>query len=131
MLDGILFHQLLQWHSTYMHTDRPGQIVSDGIFHLVVTFFTFWAAVVLWNSDPAKESAQRKRLFGSGLLVGAGTFNFVEGVLNHHVLQIHHVRPGPYQLMYDLAFDASAILMIIIGFVLLPTAFVDKRGIIS
>ncbi|MED4304890.1 DUF2243 domain-containing protein [Bacillus licheniformis] len=28
MIDGIIFHQLLQWHSVYMDTDRSHQIMS-------------------------------------------------------------------------------------------------------
>ena len=28
-------------------------------------------------------------------LVGWGLFNLVEGVVDHHILQIHHVRRGP------------------------------------
>ncbi|WP_390217607.1 DUF2243 domain-containing protein [Halobacillus seohaensis] len=27
-MDGIVFHQILQWHSVIMQTDRAGQIVS-------------------------------------------------------------------------------------------------------
>lgn len=41
MLDGIVFHQLLQWHSVYMPTGGPYQIVSDGLFHLFVTIIIF------------------------------------------------------------------------------------------
>ncbi|WP_269799203.1 DUF2243 domain-containing protein [Bacillus xiapuensis] len=41
MLDGIIFHQILQWHSIYMHTNRFNQIVSDGLFHLLVTIVIF------------------------------------------------------------------------------------------
>jgi len=115
MLDGILFHQLLQWHSTNMHTDRQHQIVSDGIFHLGVTIIIFWASIVLWNSHPA-ETRDRNKLFVSGLLSGAGLFNFVEGIVNHHILSLHHVKPGPNQLYYDIAYDLSGIMMIWIGY---------------
>jgi uncharacterized membrane protein len=128
MLDGIIFHQLLQWHSTNMHTDRQHQIVSDGFFHLVVTVITFWAGIVLWNSDPMTDLSTRKRMFASGLLMGAGTFNFLEGIINHHLLQLHHVRPGPNEFMYDLAFDASGIIMIILGFALLPNGFGKQKS---
>ncbi|MCZ8522283.1 MULTISPECIES: DUF2243 domain-containing protein [Paenibacillus] len=117
MLDGIVFHQLLQWHSVYMHTDREHQIISDGLFHLAVTAVIIWGAVVLWNSDPTEEPG-RKRLFASGLFSGAGLFNFVEGIVNHHLLQIHHVRPGALQTVYDLGYDASGIAMLFIGLAL-------------
>ncbi|MDF2959034.1 MAG: hypothetical protein K0S39_769 [Paenibacillus sp.] len=122
MLDGILFHQILQWHSVYMHTDRAHQIVSDGFFHLAVTAVTFWASVVLWKSDPLEEAAGGKRIFTSGLLTGAGLFNFIEGIVNHHMLQLHHVKPGPFQTEYDLLFDASGLILIAAGLMLKPKA---------
>ncbi|MFC6227718.1 DUF2243 domain-containing protein [Paenibacillus allorhizosphaerae] len=109
-----------QWHSTNMHTDRQHQIVSDGIFHLTVTAITFVASIVLWNSDPT-ETGNRNKLFASGLLSGAGLFNFLEGVINHHILQLHHERPGQNQFFFDLAYDITGILMILIGLALLKS----------
>ena len=114
MLDGIIFHQILQWHSVYMHTDRFHQIVSDGYFHLFVTIIIFWGALLLWRSDPDHPTSN-KRTFAGGVLFGAGLFNFLEGIINHHILQIHHVKPGPEQFTYDLAFDLSGLLLILIG----------------
>ncbi|WP_248924317.1 DUF2243 domain-containing protein [Paenibacillus hamazuiensis] len=117
MLDGIVFHQILQWHSTYMHTDRHYQIVSDGLFHLAVTAIILWGAIVLWNGGRNRESGSR-RLFVSGLLSGAGCFNFAEGIVSHHLLQIHHVKPGEFQTAYDLAFDACGLVMLLAGIAL-------------
>lgn len=117
MLDGIIFHQILQWHSIYMDTNRFNQIVSDGVFHLIVTIIIFIAAVVLWRSDPS-DVKSNKFIFLSGIFLGSGIFNFIEGILNHHILQIHHVRPGPDQFLYDILFDISGILLIVIGFLL-------------
>lgn len=118
MLDGILFHQILQWHSVYMHTDRKNQIMSDGLFHLLVTGFTFWGGIVLWQSDPATEGRSRKRVFAGGLLMGAGIFNFLEGIINHHILQIHHVISGPNQSLFDIMYDLSGVAMIVVGYFL-------------
>lgn len=118
MLDGIIFHQLLQWHSTYIRTNRFNQIISDGIFHLSVTVVIFVAAILLWKSDPNVK----KEKFWGGFFLGAGWFNFLEGIINHHFLKIHHVKPGTYQLMYDLAYDTVGIVLIIIGW------FMYKKG---
>lgn len=112
MLDGILFHQLLQWHSTVMHTDRFHQIQSDGWLHLLATGFTFLGALILWQSDGRNGSG---RLFWGGLLMGAGFFNLVEGILDHHLLELHHVHPGPDQGAWDLAYDLIAVGMLLIG----------------
>ena len=40
------------------------------------------------------------------MLVGWGIFNLVEGLVDHHVLGIHHVRAGEHQLAWDLGFLA-------------------------
>ncbi|MGE6259081.1 DUF2243 domain-containing protein [Heyndrickxia sporothermodurans] len=112
MLDGIIFHQILQWHSTYMHTSRFNQIVSDGLFHLLVTIVIFFGGLVLWKTSPNEQS---NTVFFSGLFFGGGIFNFFEGIINHHILQIHHVKPGLYQDSYDLAFDFVGLAMILIA----------------
>ncbi|WP_340084189.1 DUF2243 domain-containing protein [Siminovitchia sp. FSL H7-0308] len=116
MIDGIFFHQILQWHSTYMHTNRFNQIVSDGFFHLFVTIVIFIGAIILWKSDPS-DSKNNKLTFLSGIFLGAGIFNFIEGIINHHILQIHHVKPGPNQFLFDILFDVSGIILIIIGLI--------------
>jgi uncharacterized membrane protein len=49
------------------------------------------------------------------LVLGWGLFNFVEGIIDHHVLGIHHVVEGPGHLPYDLAFLASGVVFLAIG----------------
>jgi uncharacterized membrane protein len=40
----------------------------------------------------------------AAMVAGWGMFNVVEGLLNHYVFNLHHVRPGPNQATYDIAF---------------------------
>lgn len=115
MLDGIVFHQILQWHSVNMHTDRFHQIMSDGVFHLFVTLIIFVSGILLWKGNPKEPS---NRFWGSFLL-GAGAFNLIEGIVNHHLLQAHHVKPGPNQFLYDISYDIFALLLLTIGWILL------------
>ena len=123
MIDGIVFHQLLQWHSTYMwHPSKFVQIFSDGVLHVIATAFIVLGAVVLWNSNPTATPAKNITLW-SGLFLGGGVFNLFDGVFSHHILGIHHVKPGdPHQLTYDLAFDLTAIVMLLIGWFLYRSA---------
>lgn len=118
-LDGIIFHQLLQWHSVYMATDRPGQIMSDGIFHFAVTITLIVGGVLLWLAGNPSNLSKGVRLLIGWFLIGGGVFNLVEGIINHHLLQIHRVKPGdPNALAYDLAFLASGLLLFIIGYLI-------------
>jgi uncharacterized membrane protein len=50
--------------------------------------------------------------------MGAGLFNFVEGLIDHQILGIHHVKPGSNQLAWDLAFLASGVLLIAVGWIM-------------
>jgi uncharacterized membrane protein len=47
------------------------------------------------------------RRFVGDLLLGWGLFNLVEGLVDHQVLGIHHVREVQGWLGYDLAFLAA------------------------
>lgn len=50
------------------------------------------------------------------MLAGWGLFNFVEGLIDHQILGIHHVLPGhPNQLVFDLLFLVAGILLFLLG----------------
>jgi uncharacterized membrane protein len=51
-------------------------------------------------------------------LAGWGLFNLVEGLVDHHLLGIHHVRGGPYQLWWDLGFLAFGAALVAGGLLL-------------
>ena|SRR5690625_1391406 len=115
-MDGVIYHQILQWHSVVMDTTRTGQIVSDGLFHLVVTIALVIGGVYLWLAGNPKDVARGTRRLIGGFLIGAGAFNLIEGIINHHILQIHRVKPGdPNALFYDIAFLALGLILVLIG----------------
>lgn len=41
-----------------------------------------------------------------------GLFNLVEGVVDHHILGIHHVRADAYQLWWDLGYLALGVVLV-------------------
>jgi uncharacterized membrane protein len=54
--------------------------------------------------------------------VGFGSFNVVEGIVNHHALGIHHVNEtiDPfYRRFFDVAFVVWGALMLVFGYILL------------
>ena len=100
-VDGILLHQVLQWHHLVSHTERwptttvrglEINVLADGLFHLGALAAVVAGLVLLWRA--ARRSAARRppRVLAGWILVGWGLFNLVEGVVNHHVLDIHNVR---------------------------------------
>lgn len=117
-LDGVIFHQILQWHSVYMETDKHGKLLSDGLFHVATTILMVIGAYILWKADKPYRPYGASYLTG-WILIGAGVFNFTEGLINHQILELHHVKPGdPNELAYDLAFLASGLILAGIGWLL-------------
>ena len=56
------------------------------------------------------------------ILMGFGIFNLVEGIVNHHLLEIHHVNetvPVDQWLYWDLGFLAWGAIMLVAGWALL------------
>jgi uncharacterized membrane protein len=123
--DGIVFHQVLQWHHLVCVTEhcQPRSIEhlqqqnrQDGYFHVATLALTtlgsyrvFWAARL---AGPGASAAA----FAGPVLAGWGLFNFVEGLVNHQLLAIHHVAPGSrYEFAADLLFLASGLLLMLVG----------------
>ncbi|WP_054753296.1 DUF2243 domain-containing protein [Piscibacillus salipiscarius] len=76
-----------------------------------------WGAIKIFRDARKHELGHNGNIFLSGILIGGGVFNLVEGIIDHHILQLHRVRPmAENPLMYDLAFLASGVILILIGY---------------
>ncbi|MFF5106204.1 DUF2243 domain-containing protein [Streptomyces sp. NPDC000134] len=137
-VDGILLHQLLRWHHMLTSTDddRIGvkyydpdtvsglemNTVWDGVFHAVC-----WVAVVAGlGLLYSRVTEHRRAVWGSRVLwgwvlVGWGVFNLVEGLLDHQILGIHHVRGGAHQAWWDAGF-------LVLGLVFVGVGYLVQRG---
>jgi uncharacterized membrane protein len=58
------------------------------------------------------------------LILGWGAFNLVEGIIDHHLLNLHHVRDLPAHIP---AYDWGFLLVAGIGFVLVGWVMVRER----
>ncbi len=124
--DGIVLHQVLQWHHMLTATSPPNSVGSlelntlwDGLFHTMTYVFTVVGLFLLWQAvRSANALPPTGRLVGA-ILMGWGIFNLVEGIIDHHLLGIHHVLdslpPGPIRLVLDLAFLALGAAFLLIG----------------
>ena len=124
--DGIVLHQVLQWHHMLTATTPPTSVGSlelntlwDGLFHVMTYVFTIMGVFLLWRAFRQADALPPARTLIGALLMGWGIFNLVEGVVNHHLLGIHHVLdslpPGPARLALDLAFLALGAAFVLIG----------------
>jgi uncharacterized membrane protein len=116
-LDQVLLHELLQWHTFYVHTDQYWRTFIDGLFHLAMAGLLFFGAMRLWRQRQSLGPARREgRTLAAGILLGMGGFNLYDGTVDHKILQLHPVREGVAdQLPYDLAFIAVAVLLLVAG----------------
>jgi uncharacterized membrane protein len=118
-VDGIVLHQILRWHhllSSRRGADLTANLVADGLFHAAAGLAVLAGVLWLWrrtrSSPPARLSWAA---LGGPMLAGWGVFNVVEGLVNHHLLGLHHVRPGPHQGWYDAGFLVLGGLLILGG----------------
>jgi uncharacterized membrane protein len=125
--DGIVFHQLLQWHHMLTsHGDYPMTTVSgleinttwDGIFHATTWLSTLIGLALLWRAEGMHDARWSFVLLGA-LLMGWGGFNLIEGLIDHQILGIHHVRDdlgAPWE--WDAGFLAWGALLLAGGWAL-------------
>jgi len=128
--DGISLHQVAQWHNmgsavlppTTMEAMRRNML-WDGMFHAAAWALTVAGVIMLWHgARQAHAPATAAALIGE-LLAGWGAFNLIEGVIDHHILGLHHVRDLPVHVpMYDWGFLALSALMAAAGWLLMRSA---------
>ena len=127
-VDGIVLHQILQWHhmvsdvSRYPMNTIAGlevNTLADGFFHLatwILVLAASIAAITAWRQGRLAPNWS----FHFGLvLTGWGIFNVVEGLIDHQILDVHHVRDdlgGP--LSWDIGFLIFGVLLIVGGWTL-------------
>ena len=109
--DGILLHQLLQWH--HLLSLVPGetfrsietQIFADGMFHVLMYLVTAAGLYLLWRTRRQfAEGGVSWRTVTGGALLGFGIWNVVDVGFFHWILGIHRIRVDvPDPMIYDVA----------------------------
>jgi uncharacterized membrane protein len=126
--DGIVLHQILQWHHLVSNRYPPTTLgalqlntLADGLFHGATWMLTVIGLFLLWSVARRRRGSWPLSLLTGLLLVGWGLFNVGEGIINHHILALHHVRPGPNRLAWDLGFLGWGVAMLVGGGLLVRT----------
>lgn len=131
-VDGIAFHQILQWHHVASGGIMPAPDVAamraavrlDGLFQAgTLALVALGLAVVLGAARRARVLVLGRLVAGS-ILMGFGLFNLVEGAVSHQVLGLHHVNetvPRDRWLAWDLGFLGWGALMLGAGALLWGT----------
>jgi uncharacterized membrane protein len=127
-VDGIVLHQILQWHhllsseGAYPDTNVGGlkdNTLADGLFHAATWIAVAVGIWLLWRRTTNWRWATSGRALFGWILVGWGLFNLVEGLVNHHALGLHHVRESAgHQAAYDVGFLALSAVILLGGWLL-------------
>ena len=121
-VDGIVFHQLLQVHNMLSARRPPTSVVNlevnmfwDGVFHAFTWLATAAGIALLFRAGRRSDVPWSGRTLLGAMLAGWGTFNLVEGVVDHHVLHVHHVVERLGVSAWDWAFLGSGVVLILVG----------------
>ncbi|AWK87337.1 DUF2243 domain-containing protein [Azospirillum thermophilum] len=111
--DGILLHQILQWHHLLSALEGPRfadlrvQVLADGLFHALMYVIALAGLWLLWRSRATLAAQGAGRAVTAGALLGFGLWHVVDAVLSHWLLGIHRVRmDSEVPLLWDLLWVA-------------------------
>src|SRR5687768_11691614 len=78
-IDGILFHQILQWHNVLSSVVLPNDLVAmkynmvyDGLFHAFTWIVTAVGLALLWRAGQKPNVPWSTRTFVGSLFLGWG-----------------------------------------------------------
>ena len=117
--DGILLHQILQWHHLLSLVpgigDLRAQVMWDGVFHALMYVIAAWGLVALWRAHRRDPSVAREVVAGA-ILIGFGFWHILDTLLSHWFLGIHRVKidsPNPmaWDLLWLVAFGIVPLLL--------------------
>lgn len=122
-VDGIVLHQILQWHHMLTSAGYPPDTVgalqvntlADGLFHAGTWIISIIGLGMLWRATVGVRYRPSGQVLVGAMAMGWGIFNLAEGLVNHHILGIHHVRPGPDEALYDIGFLVLGVALVVGG----------------
>jgi uncharacterized membrane protein len=130
-VDGIVLHQVLQWHHMVSARTPPTTLagleintVADGFFHVGTWLLVVAASITMITAWRQGRLAPSWSFHVGLVLAGWGIFDVVEGLVDHQILGLHHVRDDlGAPLSWDLGFLAFGVLLILVGWLL------HRRGV--
>jgi uncharacterized membrane protein len=121
LFDGILLHQILQWHHFLSLVpgealrDIKNQIIADGVFHVLMYVIAAVGLWMLWRARGDLVGGGSGRRLLASVLLGFGIWQVIDVVVFHWIARIHRIRvdvaePLPWDIGWMLVFGAPALL---------------------
>lgn len=95
--DGILLHQILQWHHLLSGVEQARVdirvlILWDGIFHALMYIIAGIGLWLLWRAREEFPAPGADRRLFANALIGFGVWHIFDSILSHWALGIHRIR---------------------------------------
>lgn len=95
--DGILLHQILQWHHLLSGLAAARQdvrflVMADGLFHALMYVITAIGLWFLWRARRDWSMPGGDRSLVGAALIGFGAWHLVDALATHWLLGIHRIR---------------------------------------
>ena len=128
-VDGIVLHQILQVHNM-LSARRPVvdlvsaeiNMVWDGLFHAFAWVTTAIGITMLFRAGRRRDAAWSGRALFGATTIGWGLFNFVEGLIDHMLLEVHHVVERFGLSAWDWGFLVAAVVLMVAGTLIVRSA---------
>ena len=126
-VDGIVFHHLLLWHQMISAKVSNSTLVGakinmywDGVFHAGMWSLTVFGLVLLFRAARKPHTLWSGQFLLGAMLLGWGIFNLADGISNHHIFALHHLREySDNPLLWDLGYLASGVVLAVVGWLIM------------
>lgn len=115
-IDEMVFHQFLQWHHFYDLQTKEIGLLSDGILNAMCGFFIIFGLFLF--ADSRRRFEIDWLFFVGRTLMGMGSFQVYDGIINHKVLRMHEIRYVDNVLTYDIVWLITGSLIIVTGYMM-------------
>lgn len=122
LIDVIVIHHVLQWHHLISGVVDPNSldglrtnILADGLLSTAMLVVLLMGLGLLFRVGARRDGAWSASTLSGSLLIGWAVFNIFDSIVNHHLLGLHHVNPGPNQLLWEVVFTVLSLLLLLIG----------------
>lgn len=94
----------------------------DGLFHALTWTMTAIGLARFWQVARRPDVLWSAKAFVGSLFLGWGLFNLMEGIIDHHLLHLHHVIERLGVSVSDYAFLASGLIFMVGGIMAIRSA---------
>ncbi|PXX46791.1 DUF2243 domain-containing protein [Undibacterium pigrum] len=129
LVDTVILPRIINWHNTpsnalpitsiknLVTSNFTGSMTASFTYTLTCVFF-ITAFILFWQASRTYSLQPSSPLLKGSLLTGWGTFNMIEGIMGHYLLNAHHAEGSvaiAYSIYWDICFLVTGVIMLAAG----------------